>query len=153
MKLPFIVSRPRWRRGARHSFVGYSFECDHILKWSGMSDGTGYFSRGTSTRSCKYQFLGPFWSIRVFSMVHLVRIHDIIPRFFTRLQYHRGQSLSGFISLAHFVTARVIDVKLNTPCGLGQVTSQTKFQSDVILTCLGLATMGPKPKTKSAILN
>jgi hypothetical protein len=88
------------------------------------------------------------YSVILYSVNLALRIHDIIPRFliWPTFQGHRGQSSSGNVSRAHFVTAGASDLKLCTYVPLGHLT---KFRSDLIL-CL--ATMrGPKPKTQNLL--
>jgi hypothetical protein len=50
----------------------------------------------------------------------------------------------SFVSRSHLVTTRAIDQNLWTYVPLGQMNSQTKFQSNLIL---GLATRWLNPKT------
>jgi hypothetical protein len=77
------------------------------------------------------------------SYIHLIRIHDIIAGFliWPTFQGHRGQSSSGSFSRACFVATGAIGLKLRTYVTLGQLTSWTKFRSNLII---GLATRGAK---------
>jgi hypothetical protein len=52
------------------------------------------------------------------------------------------------VSRARFLTAGAIDLKLCTYVTLGEMSVQTKFRSDLILS---LATRGPKPKTQKVL--
>jgi hypothetical protein len=52
------------------------------------------------------------------------------------------------VSMARFVTAGAIDLKLCTYVPLGEMILQTKIRSDLIL---DLATRGPKPKTQKVL--
>jgi hypothetical protein len=101
---------------------------------------------GLATRGPKTQkVLDHCWIISKFlSLVHLVRMHDIIPGFLIWPTF-QGPSSYGSIRRMHFVTAGAIDLKLCTYVPLGHLTSQTKFRSYLNL---GLATRGQNRKQR-----
>jgi hypothetical protein len=92
-------------------------------------------------KCCNYWTNGLIIS-KLLSWVHLVRIHDIVPRIliWPTFQGHRGQSLYGYVSRARFVIAGAIDLNLCTYVLLGDLTShsdQISVQSDSWLGHLG----------------
>jgi hypothetical protein len=106
-------------------------------------------TKGTKTNNTKsaitHLLMAGIFTIGTSSMDtwHDSQVFDLA--YFSRSKFchHRRH-----ISKAHFVSLLLLSWNIITYVSLGQITSWTKFRSDL---ALGLATRGPKPKPQNVL--